>query len=281
MNVDDCNFEGHFYFCNPTEEAEPFPMWLIGAAAGGVLILLLLLLLLCWRMKKKKEENKEFDEQEEQITQQYNLLHSKNTNTRFNKSRLSYYDRETSFMGGRASVDRGTSAWGDSSESGMDGRASQATISSRFFESPMMFLSDDTSSRPGSRGKSPFFGKNSKAVSPTPQSISVAPPSKVPDKFKNKSDFTGVKTEGKGTFSAVSKLISKARMDLPPSSPHPEPVAGGASSAYSQGPLFTKRDSMNSIGTISPPMSPTEPISPSKSLVFFLLYIVFTSNGGS
>ncbi|KAH3816467.1 hypothetical protein DPMN_117983 [Dreissena polymorpha] len=289
MKVDECKFKGYFYFCDETAEDSSggFPMWIIGVAAG-ILLLLILLIIIVIRLKKKKKENQEFTEQQDEINQQYQMLHSKNTNTRFNKSRLAYYDnRETSFVNSGASGAGRVSAWSNGRDSAMsDGRASQNTISSRFFESPMMFMSDEPSgpnrarsqTPTSSRGFSPlsFLGKGT--VSPTPTSIMVDTPGNVPDTYKSKKDFTGVKTEGKGTFSAVSKLLDKARKEAPAESPHPAPLQASAGpNTYPKGPMFKKRESAvslasinmakrnsassmanNSFGTTSPPMSPTD-----------------------
>lgn len=292
MQVDECKFKGYFYFCDETaeEDSSGFPMWIIGVAAGGLLLLILLIIIVICLKKKKKKETQEFTEQQDEINQQYQMLHSKNTNTRFNKSRLAYYDnRETTFMDSGAVGPGRASAWSNGRDSAMsDGRASQATISSRFFESPMMFMNDEPSgpnrarsqTPTSSRGFSPlnFLGKGT--VSPTPTSIMVDTPGNVPDTYKSKKDFTGVKTEGKDTFSAVSKLLNKARKEAPPESPHPAPLsrASAGPNTYPKGPMFKKRDSAvslgnismgskrnstssmanDSFGTTSPPMSPTD-----------------------
>lgn len=269
MGVDECKFDGYFYFCSEeeTEDSSAFPIAIIAGAAGALLLILAIIVIILIRKKMAKKKA----EEERDLDQHYQMLHNANTNTRFNKSRLGMFEqKETSFSRRSSKVSderRSSSAWSN------DGRASvssETTIGSRFFESPIMFMGDSPSdanngmmSPTGSRSFSPLGFFNKKSV--TPQSITVSPPARdVPEKFKSKQDFTNVKTEGKSTFSAVSKLIDKARKDNGTMSPHPAPAVDGpgarrVSSPTSPGSsgFFSYQSPRQSTSTPTSPTSPT------------------------
>lgn len=276
MGVDECKFDGYFYFCDEEEtEDSAFPIAIIAGVAGALLLLLLIILVVLIRKKmaKKKKE-------EEDLDQHYQMLHNANTNTRFNKSRLGRYDqKETSFSrrSSRVSDVGGSAAW---SQDGRDSVCSEsASIGSRFFESPIMFIGDapsgtmDRSQTPSSaRSFTPLSFFNRKQ-SVTPQSITVSPPARdVPEKFKSKQDFSNVKTEGKNTFSAVSKLIDKARKDNECTSPHPAPGAEPPARRVSSPATPMSPSSSGFFSYTSPrgaASTPTSPTSPGPSGGFF------------
>jgi len=246
MQVSECKFKEYFYFCDDTPGAEetPFPMWVIGVAAGGVLLIAAVVAAILIRkwLKKRQHEN-----DLEELDHHYTLLHNKNVNTRFNRAKLGNVNRQRETSFNFDSSRPSSSAWSD------DGRMSQASVGSRFFESPIMFTIAAPMDTHVARSGSPFniFKKH---VEVKPESIAVSPIGKVPEKFKKKEDFSKVKTEGKSTFSAISKLISKARKDAgaksaEPESPHPEPKGLQRSSLFQASP--------GSSPGASPPGSPT------------------------
>ncbi|KAH3879983.1 hypothetical protein DPMN_003895 [Dreissena polymorpha] len=215
-----CNFKDYFYFCDDMpSESSGFPLWVIGVVIGIVLLIAIIIAIICFiKQKNKKKEEDEFIE----VDQQYRLLNNRIRNTRFNPSRLGHSgQRETSFAGSE-------SAWSDygrDSRLSVDSHDSLASVGSRFFESPIMFMSDPPTSTQGSRASSPssgFFGMfGKKAVAPT-KSILVETPSDMPEHFKSKKDFSQADTK-KPTYSTVSKLIGRARQEAVPESPHPTP----------------------------------------------------------
>lgn len=270
MGVDECKFDGYFYFCDEEETNDSaFPIAIIAGAAGALLLLLAIIVIVLIRKKMKNKKEAE----ERDLDQHYQMLHNANTNTRFNKSRLGMYDqKETSFSRRTSKVSdgRGSSAW---SHDGRDSVCSETSIGSRFFESPIMFMGDAPSethdrimSPSSSRGFSPlsFFNKKQSVA---PHSITVAPPARdVPEKFKSKQDFTNVKTEGKNTFSSVSKLIEKARKDNECTSPHPAPASDAPGPRRVSSPTSPSSSGFFSHTSPKQPAStPTSPISPTPS----------------
>lgn len=142
MGVDECKFEGYFYFCTEVEESAEFPLIIIAAGAGGLLLLLLILLIVFLKKKKKNKEGAGEDDPSLSLV----------SNTKFNTTGLRRNTTETSFV----SLDsRRQSAWDDG------GRNSVVSVNS-----PVMF-DEPNSPTPSTSGS--FFKKGT--VSP----MTVAP----------------------------------------------------------------------------------------------------------